>query len=171
VTRFGCTLAAVLLCALAACDDRQTPPAPGPTTEQEIHSVRVAYQTVVAAAEAHQLQAYDLPVSCGEFKGTPKVSVWIDSAGTIRQLAWSGGSGDHAQSFRFYYDAVGRLRFVYGVRGDASGTYYERRYYATDRRLLRTLKEAKRGPPLGRWTVEPLWHPLEWQERFCPKKQ
>jgi hypothetical protein len=54
---------------------------------------------------------------------------YFDSSGTLRKLTTSGGSGDSALTFHYYYDGEERLRFVFVLGGAVNGTAIEHRIY------------------------------------------
>jgi YD repeat-containing protein len=136
--------------------------------EREIAAVRTVYQAVTRAAAAGELVRRDSTVRCSPDDLGQEVKLWRDARGTIRQLTWEGGTDDHAETLRFYYDGDGRLRFVFATRGAVNGTRQEERvYYAADGRLLRRRATRLAGPGYPFGEVEPIWRPAAWLRRLC----
>lgn len=138
-------------------------------TELEIRAVRVVYQQVMREIAANRLVRRDSTVHCGNDDPGLEATYRTDAAGHIRQLEWSGGSDDHAETHRFYYDAAGRLRFIFVTRGAVNGTQEEERvYYAAGGRILRRAKSQVHGPGYFFTPATPIWHPAAWLGRPCP---
>ena len=160
--------AAALLFGSAPAAAAQSPRTGDAATEQEIQAVRAVYQEVVQAAAANRLTRLEKSVRCHKDDFGEDVTSWTDASGRVRRLTISGGTDDHVQTHRFYYDGAGRLRFIFVSRGAVNGTQEEERiYYAADRRVLRRAKTELHGP--GYFFVEaaPIWRPAEWLQSPC----
>jgi hypothetical protein len=162
-------LAAVSLLGFAPAAVAQASSARYEDREQEIRAVRAVYQEVTRAAAANRLARRDSTVNCrGDDLGM-EVTLMTDSAGRVRQLTWRGGTEDHAEVNRFYYDGAGRLRFIFATRGAVNGTGQEERdYYAADGRLLRRSTTRTRGPGYPFSPATPIRRPMEWLRHVCP---
>ena len=137
-------------------------------TEQEIGAVRAVYQEVMQAIAANRLTRLDSTVHCDGDGWALDVTVWRDRDRRVRQLTWAGGTDDHAETHRFYYDSAGRLRFVFVTRGAVNGTQEEERvWYAADRRVLRRTKRQVHGPGYPFEEVAPIWNPAAWLGNPC----
>lgn len=160
--------AAMLVCSVSGVAVAQSSRATGSATEQEIGAVRAVYQEVMQAIAANRLARRESTVQCDEDGWAFDVTVWRDRDGRVRQLTWEGGSDDHAETRRFYYDSAGRLRFVFATRGAVNGTGEEERvWYAADRRILRRTKRLVQGPGYPVPDVPPIWNPAEWLRNPC----
>lgn len=164
---FALTAAAML--AFSAFDAvAQSPRAASFATEQEIGAVRAVYQEVEQEISAKRLARLDSTVHCDGDGSALEVTVWRDRDGRVRQLTWEGGSDDHAETRRFYYDSAGRLRFVFVTLGAVNRTHEEERvWYASDRRILRRTKRLVHGPGYPVPDVAPIWNPAEWLRNPC----
>jgi hypothetical protein len=137
-------------------------------SEGEIRAVRVVYQEVTRAAAEERLTRRDSTVECGENDLGSEITVWREPSGRIRQLTWAGGTDDHAQTVRHYYDRAGRLRFVFITRGAVNGTEQEARlYFGEAGQLLRRVEAQKKGPGYPFGDPEFAWRPEEWMRQLC----
>jgi hypothetical protein len=135
---------------------------------REIEAVRVVYREVEAAITAGRYTRRDSTVSCPGDPPGMRVSWWLDSARRIRQLRWSGGSDDHSETQRSYFDRAGRLRFVLATRGAVNGTQQEERvYFAASGREVHRLLRRERGPGYPFAAVTPVRDPARWLRQVC----
>ncbi len=140
--------------------------------EPEIQAVRAVYQEVMQAVAANRLARRDTTVRCDGDDWGRTVTVGTDAAGRVRLLTWAGGTDDHAETHRFYYDGAGRLRFIFATLGAVNGTQLEERiYYAPDGRLLRRLRTQTHGPGYPFEQATPIRHPAEWLRRLCSEHE
>ena len=136
--------------------------------EREVAAVRAVYQEVTRAVAAGHLVRRDTTVACDESDLGQEITLWRDRAGLVRQLTWAGGTDDHAQTYRSYYDAAGRLRFVFVTRGAVNGTQQELRlYFGLTGTLLRRLEKRTAGPGYPFSEPEPVRAPSEWLRQLC----
>lgn len=164
-------LAAALLLWSASAVHAQSPRASRSGTEAEVAAVRAVYEEVVQAAAAHRLARRDTTITCDEEDLGTDVTVMTDASGGVRLLSWKGGSDDHGETHRFYYDAAGRLRFLFVSRGAVNGTEQEERvYYAPDRRVVRHLVTLTHGPGYAFARGTPVWRPVEWVRTLCSRR-
>jgi hypothetical protein len=103
-------------------------------------------------------QPYDQP-----YVDTLRVAS-VDRSGVIRKLVTAGGSDDSVLRFTYYYDHVGRLRFVFITGGAVNGTLIGHRIYLdTEAQKLWEMQTLLEGPgytfprvwPLDRLVFDP----------------
>jgi hypothetical protein len=113
----------------------------------EIRQVRAVYQTIETAVAQNRYEQRTREFEYCQPSFT-HLTIYLDSAKTVRLYEKRGGSDDSARLIRYYYDPEGHLRFVYtrtGAAGfDGQGTTLEERLYLsaagdslyTDRRVV-----------------------------------
>lgn len=111
----------------------------------DIESARAVYQEVRAALEAKRLTAREAHDCSEEFTNYTR---FADADGTTRLLEWKFGGEDSAQAVESYYDAAGRLRFVFVKVGAVPSAWVEARFWldARGRLLWKTRATGGEGP-------------------------
>jgi len=110
----------------------------------------------------------DTTVVCEKERPPFDIRIHRDSAGAIRRLEWSGGSDDHAETHRYYYDAQGELRFAFFTLGAVNGTQYEERvYFGRAGKVIRRLSRVVRGPGYALHHEAGILDPTRWHRALC----
>ena len=137
-------------------------------TAEAIRVARATFQEAERAVAARRWVRRDTTVKCDDEDLGDDVSVVRDSTGTIRRLQSSGGTEDHAETHRYYYDAAGRLRFAFFTLGAVNGTQREERvYYAGDGGVVRSLVRLVRGPGYAAQAETGIPDPAAWLRGMC----
>ena len=114
----------------------------GAQRDSAIAAVRAVFQEVEASVKANHFVQHDTTVACGEDSLNQSFAMWRDSAGVVRLFDAEVGSDDSAERASYYYDARGRLRFIFVRYGAVVGAHMEERvYYDENRHELRRLRE------------------------------
>lgn len=95
-------------------------------THPSVVASRDVYKEVTAAVGAKTWRVIDAPDCVEEF------TTWFlatDGQGVARYLRYEGGSGDSSQTVEQYYDAKGRVRFVFGRVGAVPSSWVEARWW------------------------------------------
>ncbi|MEW6732753.1 MAG: hypothetical protein AB1489_15610 [Acidobacteriota bacterium] len=98
-----------------------------------IITIRRIYQAVEQDIRKGKLKKAEREVeSCSPLGD--KRTIFFDSQGRIRKYVWDGGSEDSALMMRYYYDQLGRLRFIFITGGAVNGSQLEHRIYFDENR-------------------------------------
>ena len=162
--RFLTSFGVLVLCARSAIAQQQA----DAERNAAIEAVRSIYQDTEAAIKVNRYVRHDTTVTCGPLDLDQNFSFYRDSAGVVRRLDADVGTDDHAEVHHYYYDATGRLRFIFVQYGAVTGAHMQERvYYDEDRHELRRLRERTSARSYPFQKVEPLWKPAEWYKEFC----
>ena len=135
------------------------------------HPAIIAIQQLVAAIDRDSARYVQLTdsASCHGGEVSLTATLWSDSTGTSRRYQVAGGSGDSAGEARYYYDASGRLRFVFTETGAVNGTQREdRAFFARNGTLLYKDSRLIRGPGYpGGFAPDPIFGPTEDMAHLC----
>ena len=108
---------------------------PGPVTraswqaDSEIQNIRKIVATVNAGLKRHAFKVSQRKFEyCEPYEDTLR-RIAIDDKGIARSYVKEGGSDDSALKLEHYYDAAGRLRFVFITGGAVNGSELEHRIY------------------------------------------
>jgi len=137
-----------------------------PSVERDVASARDVYRQVEHEIAARRLARNDSTVACGALDA--EVRRYLDATGRVRKLTVEGGSGDHAETVDYYYDAAGRLRFAFASRGAVNMTHQEERvWYTPAGSAARRTRRVTAGPgyPFGDLSAVP--DPGEWHHVWC----
>jgi hypothetical protein len=158
--------AAIFLGSTAAAQSSRTQ---GSGAAREMETARAVYREVTRDSAAGVLARRDSVVRCAADDLPLQVTFWTDADGHVRELVWSGGSEDHAETSRYYYDGLARLRFSFTTRGAVNGTRQEERvYYAADGRVLSRRVQRTQGLGYPFADARPIRDPALWLRRLCP---
>ena len=101
-------------------------------------------------------------------------TIYTDSNGTPRLYILSGGSDDHAEDSKYYYDSVGTIRFIFVSVGAVNGANEEKRIYFDERgKQIYTDKRVIHEPDLYLERVETVLKPMDnfKSDSPCPEKK
>jgi YD repeat-containing protein len=133
-----------------------------------IQAARVAYHDAELAMARGTWARRDSTIVCDSELPPFDVRLHRDSAGVIRRLEWSGGTEDHAETHRYYYDPEGRLRFAFFTLGAVNGTRYEERvYFARTGAVVRRLPHLVHGPGYAYPSETGIREPSTWRHAIC----
>jgi YD repeat-containing protein len=162
--RFFTTLGLLVFCTRSAIAQQQA----DAERNAAVQAVRSIYQETEAGIKVNRYVRHDTTVTCDESGLDNNYSFYRDSAGVVRRLDAEVGTDDHAEVHHYYYDAAGRLRFIFVQYGAVTGAHLQERvYYDENRQELRRLRErtSARSYPFGK--VDPLWQPAKVFKEFC----
>jgi YD repeat-containing protein len=133
-----------------------------------MQAARAVYRESEQAVARGTWSQRDTNVVCEEERPPFEVRIHRDLAGAIRRLEWSGGSDDHAETHRYYYDAHGELRFAFFTLGAVNGTQYEERvYYGRAGKVIRRISRLAHGPGYALRHEEGMRDPTRWRSALC----
>jgi YD repeat-containing protein len=133
-----------------------------------MRAARATYRDSEQAVARGTWFRHDTTVVCEKERPPFDVRIHRDSAGAIRRLEWSGGSDDHAETHRYYYDAQGELRFAFFTLGAVNGTQYEERvYFGRAGKVVRRLSRFVRGPGYALHHEAGILDPTRWHRALC----
>lgn len=133
-----------------------------------IQTARATYRESELAVARGSWSQRDTSVTCDEHDFPFDVRIHRDSTGMIRRLQWSGGTDDHAESHRYFYDARGKLRFAFFTLGAVNGTQYEERvYFGTSGEVVRRLPRLVKGPGYALRGETGMADPEHWRRTLC----
>jgi len=94
------------------------------------HPKIVAVRKIVNTIDASKFESESKTGLCGDSgHGESERTKITDDHGRIRELVLAGGSEDSAETDSHYYDANGKLRFIFTTRNDVHGNSDELRTY------------------------------------------
>lgn len=94
------------------------------------HPKIVAVRKIVNMIDASKYESESKTGLCGDSgHGESERTKITDDKGRIRELVLAGGSEDSAETDSHYYDANGKLRFIFTTRNDVHGNSDEIRTY------------------------------------------
>jgi hypothetical protein len=133
-----------------------------------MQAARDAYRESEKAVADGAWSHRDTSVVCEEERPPFEVRVHRDATGVIRRLEWSGGSDDHAETHRYFYDAQQELRFAFFTLGAVNGTQFEERvYFGRAGKVMRRVSRVVRGPGYAVRHEVGLRDPSMWRSALC----
>jgi len=97
-------------------------------THPRIEQIRALFTEVEAAVQAGALM-HERKEGEGEPPADASREMWTDAEGVVRKFIRAGGSSDSFVTRAFFYDAQGRLRFLYVTAAAVNETRIEHRVY------------------------------------------
>lgn len=138
-------------------------------TAAAVEMARATFREAESARVQGDWSRTENTVHCDEDDLGREVSIDRDTTGLIRRLEWSGGTEDHAEKHRYFYDASGKLRFAFFTLGAVNGTQQEERvYYGSHGEVVRRLKRVVSGPGYPSTGEEGVPDALKWLGEICP---
>jgi hypothetical protein len=138
------------------------------STATAVQAARLAYRESEVAIARGTWSERDTSVACEAELPPFEVRIHRDSAGVIRRLEWSGGSEDHAETHRYFYNPQGQLRFAFFTLGAVNGTHYEERvYFSSGGQAIRRLARLVNGPGYAHRPESGMRNPTEWRRTLC----
>ncbi|MFT3708138.1 MAG: hypothetical protein QM817_10835 [Archangium sp.] len=117
-----------------------------------VESAREVFLEVEAAKKAGSLTRKEFPDCTQEFSSG---ETWSDSAGVVRLLVWEFGSGDSSHRAENYYDASGKLRFLFVKVGAVPDAHVEARWWFDDDGKIAKKARKVSGEGPGYYASEP----------------
>ncbi len=119
-----------------------------------VDEARAVFNEVEAAVTSRAFSIETLPDCADEFA---ELEVARDATGRVRRLLHSFGSEDSSQRATSYYDAGGRLRFLFVKVGAVPSAWVEARWWFDRRgkRIKRARRSGGEGPTYYAHQPEP----------------
>jgi hypothetical protein len=137
------------------------------TRDQEaraaVESARAVFAEVRAALEAKQLVSREVPDCTQQFSS---FTLATDAKGAVRLLVREFGGEDSSHRAETYYDAAGRLRFVFVKVGAVPSAWVEARYWLNEAGALVRKARAFGGEGPNSYANEPAEYLVKDPMRF-----
>lgn len=136
----------------------------------EIRQIRSLYSEIETAVTNGSLAQSGTRSCDGSGEGGVSVEAvfYENAAGVIRKYVLSGGTGDSAADASYYYDEIGRLRFVFQSLRAVNGTEMETRTYFDEMgEVIYRDRRLKKGPGWAGGLPEDIFSPKEHLMSLC----
>jgi hypothetical protein len=122
------------------------------STHPDVESARRVYAEVRAALDAGRLSTREVQDCTQEFSS---FTVATDAAGIIRLLVRDFGGEDSSQTAEAYYDARGRLRFIFVNAGAVPSAWVQARFWLDEAGVVIWTRRAAGGEGPGLYANDP----------------